>query len=621
MPEPEQPAPVHARAETIPVPVAPDHARGAVRGVWERAVASPDLLAVAGLSVLATVMLVAVWGTWGDLDSDTGFDPEAGRRVADGDLPYRDFVYFYGPLAPALVGLLTLIGGSGFAPAVGLGLFLTTAIVVATYVLARAFVGALGAFLAAAITLGVALIPDNYSFVLPHTNAATLGMLFVLCLLLALWRFGGAERTIWLIVAGTCLGLTLLTKPEPAAAAVAAVLVWLYAMRGRGWSWRREGVALLAPALVVPVVVYGLFLTAVSPHRLFLENLYPVDVLRAGGDTLIRARLPLTLTSFAELAATLLLYAAGAAVLVLAARGLARPGWTRLVLLAGTALCVLLAAAAAVINPEALRHGLEFAYGWVPAGAALAVVYLVWRARRTPGADDGFPLDLAAAAALLALAATSYGGFFPHAPHPQMAVYAMPLAAIFIARLHLKELAPTRPAFVLGALWVGFLAAASAGLTLKDAGNESATVRGAAGALAETPVEAGLYRSAIDWIESETERGDPIFVAPLLTGLYTLTDRHSPLPEITMLPGALPDVADEQRAIERLEAVGVRLVITDRRPWPGYGQGAFGETFDRELAAWLRAGFERVATLSVDGASDRNGPSTRTLDVWVARGS
>ena len=61
-----------------------------------------------------------------------------------------------------------------------LGFVLTGLIVGATYALARKVVGAAGAFLAAAVTVGVAFIPDNYSYILPHTFAATLGTLVVL---------------------------------------------------------------------------------------------------------------------------------------------------------------------------------------------------------------------------------------------------------------------------------------------------------------------------------------------------------------------------------------------------------------------------------------------------------
>ena len=92
-------------------------------------------------------------------------------------------------------------------------------------------------------------------------------------------------------------------------------------------------------------------------------------------------------------------------------------------------------------------------------------------------------MELTGAVALAVLAATSYSGFFPHAPYEQIAAYAMPLAAIFIARLHLGgALASTRPRFAVGAIWVGALCVAGLGLTIKDARFDGVLVRGPGGA-------------------------------------------------------------------------------------------------------------------------------------------
>jgi hypothetical protein len=165
-------------------------------------------------------------------------------------------------------------------------------------------------------------------------------------------------------------------------------------------------------------------------------------------------------------------------------------------------------------------------------------------------------------------------------------------------------------------VWLAFLAAAGTGLTLKDSHEESFAVRGPGGTLAETPAEGALYAAALAEIAARTEPGEPIFVAPLMTGLYPLSGHSSPLGKISMLPGALPDAADQRAAIAELDRAGVRLVVTDSaKTWAGYGHGAFGETFDRELAGWIERNFDRVATLRA------NGETPRTLDVWVRRDS
>ena len=570
-------------------------------GARPRVAVSADALALAGLAVLGVALVAVMWGTWGDLDSDTGYDLIAGMRVADGDLPYRDFTYYYGPLAPAVTGLLAWLAGSGIGPGVALGLAIAAATVVATYALARTMVGPLGAFLAGAITLAVALTPNNYSYVLPHTYAATLGTLLLLGFLLCLHRHARTERAGWLAAGGACIGLVALTKPEATAAAFAAAVAWLLVGRGG----RREVALVLGPAVAVPALVYGALLTAVSPHTLLFENLYPTDELKAGGDELVRARMPLTLDGIAEVLGRSVLYAAGAAALVFAARLIERGRRWPIAVLGGAALLLV---AVAAVKPDGLRDAFYYAWGWIPAGAVVAVVVLVLRQRRTKDWSPAAQVTLAAAVALAVAAATTFAFTF-HGWRPQMSVYLAPLAAILVARLHMVELARGRAGYAVGAVWVALLAAGGAYLAVNEAGRETATVHGPGGSLAESPAEAALYQRALDEIAARTEPGEPIFVAPLMTGLYVLSGHDSPLPIISALPSGLPTAGDERDAIARLDRAPVNLVLTDSREFKGYGQTAFGESFQRELAGWIEANFERAGTI--------RGPEGRTVTVWT----
>jgi 4-amino-4-deoxy-L-arabinose transferase-like glycosyltransferase len=573
-----------------------------------------DVAAACGLAAFTGALVAATWGTWGDLDSDTGYDVVAGARVADGELPYRDFTYYYGPLAPFVSGLAALAGGEGLGPAVALGLAIALAIVAATFALARAVLGPLGAFFAAAITAAVAFIPSNYSFVLPHTFAATLGTLFLLLVLLGLWRYTVTGSSRWAVAAGAALGLATLTKPEPAAAATLAVVVWLLYRARTGAGARLPASLVAGPALAVPVLAYGSIMTVVSPGVLLLENLWPVDELEAGGSTLVRARMPLSVESVDDLLRHSLPYAAGVLALLGLARLLERPGRHRRPLLAACALAGLVFVAACVARPDGLRDGLYYAYGWIPLGALVAVIVVGRRIRRgRTGAPAG--IELAGAVALLVLAVTTYNGFVFHGWRPNMAHYYVPLAAVLVARIHLVELARSRTAYVLNVAWVALLLAAGTGLALKDARSETVVVSGPGGALAETPAEGAAYQAALDEIATRTEPGEPILAAPLMTGLHVLSGHESPLPELSLLPGALPGRADQLAAAEELDRAGVRLVLTNRREWLGYGHGAFGETFDQVLAGWIERNFDRVATLPARGTP------LVAIDVWVRRDS
>ena len=597
--------------------VASPHTLMGTRSSVRDAISTPDVVAVSSLALFVTALLAITWGTWGDLDSDTGYDIVAATRIADGDVPYRDFTYYYGPLAPILGALIQLVGMSPLNSAIALGLVVTTAILAATYLLARSFVGPLGAALATALTAAVAVIPNNYNFVLPHTAAATLGLLCVLVLLLALGRAGDPPRVGVLAVAGSALGLCALTKPEPAAAALFVTVAWLILNRHRLGA--KSVAFLLVPAVAIPAVVYGVFARLAGAHELLLENLYPRDVLHAGGDVLVRVRMPLTLESIVEIGGRAVLYGIGCAAIVLVSIALTRGGRMRVLAAAAVALVGCAAVAAALVRPEALRHGLQFIYAWIPAGALIALVIVVRRRRRggTTGASER---EIVGLTALLVLGFASYGAFYLHAPHPQMAVYAVPLAAIFIARLHLRDLVLNRAGYVLGAAWLAFLVAAGTGLALKDARIETASVQGPGGSLAETPDEAALYAGALNWIERRTSPGDQILVAPMMTGLYVLADRSSPLSEISLIPGALPSPEDERRAIAKLDSSRPPLVITDDREWPGYGHSSFGKSFDRELAAWIRRNYARTAVIRAPAHVTFEGNhAERTVSVWLRR--
>jgi hypothetical protein len=266
------------------------------------------------------------------------------------------------------------------------------------------------------------------------------------------------------------------------------------------------------------------------------------------------------------------------------------------------------------VNPEALRHGLQFVYGWIPAGAGVAVVVCIVRFRRRSGAWTAREqVALALAAALAVYGATTYASFFLHAPSAQMAAYAAPLVAVFLVRVHLVDLARGRRGLALGLAWIAFLAAAGFGLTLKDARAESATVRGPGGTLADSPADAAAYQAAVGWVLRETAPGEPILLAPQMAWLYTLTGRENVLPELSLLPGALSTPEAERAAIARLEAEGVRLALVDRRAFTGYGHGGFGATFAPVLSNWLERNF--VLTASV--RADRTGGPM--LELWLRR--
>lgn len=568
-------------------------------------------LAAGAVSLLCAVLVYLTWHRWGGIDTDSGYDIAAGTRVAHGQLPYADFVYYYGPLAPMLAGLAVWIGGSGMAAAAVLGFCVGAAILSSVFILSHRLAGPFGAFVATSLTAAIGFSASEFGFVLPYTFADPLGLLCVLLMFLAIGRFLRTDRRIYLALGGVALGCAGLTKPEFFVAGLAAVVLWL-AVRARREGFRAaDALALLVPAAAVVGAVYGFFLTRVSLHTLVYVNLYPVRELRAAADVALRAHAPLTVHSFIVIAGRLVLYAAGCAVLVLAGRVLGR---TRRITLAWgvCAFALLVVVAASFADPEALRTGLKFVYGWIPVGAWIATAWLavaIWRRRRAW--DTRTQSLLLVFGCLAVYSVTVYGSFFMFAPHPQMAVWVMPFVALLLVELHVGLLGSSRRAWILGAAWLVFVVGAGIGLTLKDASAKSALVRGTGGVIAESPPVAAVYNEAIKRIDMLTKPGEPILVAPVNTDLYILANRPSALNRISLLPGALPAAADQRAVIAQLERKHVRLAVTDRREFVEYGQGHFGGSFDRLLAAWLHRNFVHVTTLQA--------PHAPTLDVWLRR--
>jgi hypothetical protein len=570
-----------------------------------RSRARSEVLALGALVVWTVLLAALTWGRWGDITMDTGYDLLAASRTAHGQLPYVDYIYWYGPLSPLLLGGVYAITGAAVWPAVAFGMVVAAAIVALSYRLARRMAGVIPAALAAAIVAPAAFSSANNSFVLPHATGAPLGMALTLGALLALTRAVPRPLT-----AGALMGLVALTRPELAVAVYAGAAVWLALRWWRGDDRPAElrlALRVAAPALALPLAVYGAFAIAVGPDTLLFTNLYPRAFMKAAGEVIYREHAPLTAGSFAALAARTIVYGAGAAALVLAGRTLARGRRARTLILAGLALAALAFLAVLAGRPDTVRFYLRYAWMWVPAGAGLVVLWVAFRGR----ADDR-SAPLLTTLVLAVACVSTYASFrpYPNALHPDATPYLLPLAAPFLAWLHTRLLAQGRPDVArIGMAWLAVLAIAAGGLVVHDARAETAHVSGPGGTLAAAPAQAAPLQQALDLIARETRPGEPIFVAPQLTSLYVLAERPSPLRQLSLLPGALASTADERAAAGRLD--DVRLAITDRTPLTLYRHGAFGTTFDQLLSARLRRDFHIVATL--------RSPGSPGLDVWLRR--
>src|SRR5262249_5820420 len=213
-----------------------------------------DKPVLAILAVLLGAMVALTWRKWGAPEIDAGAELTTADRVARGAVAYQDVRYFYGPLGLYGRAAAFKVFGASFTTAYAFGIAQTAGILGAFYALARQWLRPAGAGLATAVLLAIGFSGTAFNFILPHTNSATIGILCVLRMLLALAR----DRA---LLAGLAAGLVGLTRPEyvaVAAAAGAAYVIVMWRVTGRpralAAAWR-----IALPAIAIPVVVLGWF--------------------------------------------------------------------------------------------------------------------------------------------------------------------------------------------------------------------------------------------------------------------------------------------------------------------------------------------------------------------------
>jgi 4-amino-4-deoxy-L-arabinose transferase-like glycosyltransferase len=612
-----RPAAAPAVAESLARPRGTDARTASSRALGDRTV-------VAALCAVFVAIVAVTWQRWGMPEIDAGAELSTADLVKHGALVYRDVRYYYGPVGLYSLALAFKLFGASFTVAYAFGLLQTAAILATFYALARHWLAPLHAGLATTVLIAIGFSGTAFNFILPHTNSATFGLLFLLLMLLALTR----ERV---VLAGLAAGVVGLTRPEfvaVAAGALAAYLVAQWRMQSRSQAlsstWR-----MALPALAIPVAVLGWFAVAVGSSRLFTENLWPVKFVHVGFKTQ-QNWMPFTAASAVGVLLRGGLYAGLLAGLVLSVEGVRRRRASEtgaagqlLALWPLAAVLVLIAlldgALRAVGVLEIQRHTIELesehlvlGMSWLPAlgfaAAALAALRL-WRREESP-LDRSWPADLALIVAASALGLRAYNAFTSdgsYAPY-----YAAPLVLLLgILHARLAERRPQARVALLGALGLvalGISAYAIGGHYRHD----DTPVHSARGTFLTTAQAAPAFQAAIDRIDSATRPGQRIFAAPLDGGFYFMSDRRPASYELSILPGLIISRADQQAAIARLRDQHVALALIGSRDFTSWGTPTFGVDYDKLLGAYLRraaSSSTTVGTLAkpVGGTNPSNG--------------
>jgi hypothetical protein len=550
---------------------------------------------------------------------DAGAELTTADRIAHGSVAYQDVRYFYGPLGVyALAGAFKLFGTS-FTTAFAFGLIQAAAIVGVFYALARHWLRPLTAGLAAAVLLAIGFSGTAFDFVLPHTNSATVGILCLLAMLLALT----SER---LVLAGVAAGLVGLTRPEYAAVAAAVFAAYLVGSGREGGRGHALGVAwrMAVPGLAIPIVVLGWFAAKAGTSNLLTENLWPVDFIRTAGFKTQSDWMPLSAAGafgalaraavYGGLVGALLLSAAGWQHRRGPARVLALWPLVAMLGLLGLGDAALRAAGVFAAPREAIETECKHLILGMSALPALGFAALAWAAvrfARRQGSPLGgsWAIDLALIVAAAALGLRAYNAFTAEGSYAPY--YAAPLVLLLgILHERLADRVPAARVAALGAL--GLVAAGLAAYSLVGLyADKGAAVHTPRGTFMSTAAAAPALTRAVALVDAQTRPGQPMLAGPADGGLYFMADRPPALHELMLLPGLLDSRADEAASVARLREAKVGTAVIGARDFSAWGWKRFGTDYNRRLGDALRratVSSEVVGRLS-DPAAGTN-PST-----------
>ena len=230
----------------------------------DHATPSGDRVSVVGLTIFSAAFLGA-FGPWfltSRAVSDVGIIVGSASRILDGQVPYRDFFLFIGPVGPLLTAAWFALLGQGALSMIAFTVVVGVAIVLGTYWIARHLVPPRWAVGAAGVSLTLGPL---FWFTLSHHWFATLFM--VLATGAALRANDRPTSLLWPLLAGACCSLAGLSHQGRGGLELFGLLAALWLFGGDGSRLRRVGAAVVGSALAAAVVL-GPLAVLVGPATL-----------------------------------------------------------------------------------------------------------------------------------------------------------------------------------------------------------------------------------------------------------------------------------------------------------------------------------------------------------------
>jgi hypothetical protein len=524
-----------------------------------------DLVPLAIAIALGTFLFVVARQRSLEPIIDTGRDLYIPGAILDGKKLYRDLIYFYPPLTPYLLALLTAVIGRSLMAYSVIGAATVAVVGVTLYCAAKLVAGRLAAFVALLFFVGLnftGTIGYGSNFLFPYAHEATFGVVFLLLTIFFLLRYtfesasraNGAAVVLFALLASWC-------KVELAAIVVVAIVAAAVVHR-----FPKRYVFAYAGAMLLCATAVGLFFADAPPTRhWFWDNIVPSTFV--GGPTFygFYARV-FGLPRWREL---LLDSAYGVLVLCAFAGCLAVLERQRRPVVVAVAL-----AALAIL--AAIGGDLHFFQAWTLLQLGLLIPAIV--APRRPLATLLFFSAASSARIFLKLAPAWYG-FVLTIPTYLLLVYVL-FAYLPERRLYSRRLS---------ALWLVFamvVVARGVRQQVNDYNRKSAPVATRRGTFYEEPSRAAVLVPLLRAIETSGARS--LVVMPEGLALNFLAAVDTPLPYYTFTPIESAHPVIEQRVLDELSARRPELVAVVSRHVNEFGYRGFGVDYDLRLADFVR---------------------------------
>ena len=234
-----------------------------------------SVLRVLAVSLSIIYLARLSWARWADPLIDFGQQLYLPWQVTEGKRLYGDLAYYNGPLSVWVNAAAFRIFGIGLWTIIGCNAVVLAIIIGLLHWLFRGTSSAWSALLTTLVfvwlfAFGKYVDNSNYNYLCPYNHEMTHGLCLALAMLAILWQ-GVLTRLYVAPIAGTLLGLVLLTKAEMSLAATATSLaLWVmsYASHPRArWPALTARLALFGACAALPAVGAFLHLASCLPFK------------------------------------------------------------------------------------------------------------------------------------------------------------------------------------------------------------------------------------------------------------------------------------------------------------------------------------------------------------------